>query len=136
MMGQNRLDKRKRKGSPIYIEDDVEFILNSFDSFWKKVDGLGTQDELKEIKAVVKALIAAFRRNDAEMGYKNVKLSTRWIKLPFRSGRISCPSKSNGRLQILLLAAIEGEGHCTLAFGLGGADLLGAKTQWGVALHI
>jgi hypothetical protein len=47
-----------------YTEDDVEFILTSI-RFGKQLTG----DELKKIKAVVQARIAAFSRNDAEMGY-------------------------------------------------------------------
>jgi hypothetical protein len=47
-----------------YTEDDVEFILMSI-RFGKQL----TEDELKEIKAMVQARIAAFSRDDAEMGY-------------------------------------------------------------------
>ena len=47
-----------------YTDDDVDFILTSI-RFGKQL----TEDELKEIKAVVKARIAAFSRDDAEMGY-------------------------------------------------------------------
>jgi hypothetical protein len=47
-----------------YTEDDVDFILTSI-RFGKQL----MDDELKEIKAVVKAQIAAFSRDDAEMGY-------------------------------------------------------------------
>jgi hypothetical protein len=47
-----------------YTEDDVEFILTSI-RFEKRL----TEDELKKIKAVVQAHIAAFSRDDAEMGY-------------------------------------------------------------------
>jgi hypothetical protein len=47
-----------------YTDDDVDFILISI-RFGKQL----TEDELKEIKAVVKARIAAFSRDDAEMGY-------------------------------------------------------------------
>jgi hypothetical protein len=47
-----------------YTEDDVEFVLTSI-RFGKQI----TEDELKEIKAVVQARIAAFSRHDAEMGY-------------------------------------------------------------------
>jgi hypothetical protein len=45
-------------------DDDVDFILTSI-RFGKQL----TEDELKEIKAVVKARIAAFSRDDAEMRY-------------------------------------------------------------------
>jgi hypothetical protein len=47
-----------------YTDDDVDFISTSI-RFGKQL----TEDELKEIKAVVKARIAAFSRDDAEMGY-------------------------------------------------------------------
>jgi hypothetical protein len=47
-----------------YTEDDVEFILTSI-RFGKQL----TAQELNEIKAVVQARIAAFSRDDAEMGY-------------------------------------------------------------------
>jgi hypothetical protein len=47
-----------------YTDDDVDFILTSI-RFGKQL----TKDELKEIKAVVKAHIAAFSLDDAEMGY-------------------------------------------------------------------
>jgi hypothetical protein len=47
-----------------YTEDDVEFILTSI-HFGKQL----TEDELNEIKAVVQARIAAFSRDDAEIGY-------------------------------------------------------------------
>jgi hypothetical protein len=47
-----------------YTDDDVDFILTSI-RFGKQL----TEDELKEIKAVVKARIAAFSRDNAEMGY-------------------------------------------------------------------
>jgi hypothetical protein len=47
-----------------YTDNDVDFILTSI-RFGKQL----TEDELKEIKTVVKARIAAFSRADAEMGY-------------------------------------------------------------------
>jgi hypothetical protein len=47
-----------------YTDDDVDFILTSI-RFGKQLK----EDELKEIKAVVEAHIAAFSRDDAEMGY-------------------------------------------------------------------
>jgi hypothetical protein len=47
-----------------YTDDDVDFILTSI-RFGKQL----TEDELKEIKAVVKARIVTFSRDDAEMGY-------------------------------------------------------------------
>jgi hypothetical protein len=47
-----------------YTEDDVEFILTSI-RFVKQL----TEEELKAIKAVVRVRIAAFSRDDAEMGY-------------------------------------------------------------------
>jgi hypothetical protein len=47
-----------------YTDDDVDFILTSI-RFGKQL----TEDELKEIEAVVKARIAAFSRDNAEMGY-------------------------------------------------------------------
>jgi hypothetical protein len=47
-----------------YTDVDVDFILTSI-RFGKQF----TKDELKEVKAVVKARIAAFSRDDAEMGY-------------------------------------------------------------------
>jgi hypothetical protein len=47
-----------------YTEDDVDFILTSI-RFGKQL----TEAELTEIKAVVKVRIAAFSRDDAEMGY-------------------------------------------------------------------
>jgi hypothetical protein len=47
-----------------YTDDDVDFILTSI-RFGKQL----TEEELKEIKGVVKARIAAFSRDDAEMGY-------------------------------------------------------------------
>jgi hypothetical protein len=47
-----------------YTDDDVDFILTSI-RFGKQL----AEDELKEIKAVVKARIAAFSRDDSEMGY-------------------------------------------------------------------
>jgi hypothetical protein len=48
----------------LYTEDDVDFILTSI-RFGKQL----TEAELTEIKAVVKARIAAFSRDGAEMGY-------------------------------------------------------------------
>jgi hypothetical protein len=47
-----------------YTDNDVDFILTSI-RFGKQL----TKDELKEIKEVVKARIAAFSRDDAGMGY-------------------------------------------------------------------
>jgi hypothetical protein len=47
-----------------YSEDDIEFILSSI-KFGKQM----TPEELSEIKALVIKRIAAFRRDDAEMGY-------------------------------------------------------------------
>jgi hypothetical protein len=47
-----------------YTEDDVEFILTSI-RFGKQLK----EEVLKEIKVVVQARIAAFSRDDAEMGY-------------------------------------------------------------------
>jgi hypothetical protein len=47
-----------------YTDNDVDFILTSI-RFGKQL----TEDELKEIKGVLKPRIAAFSRDDAEMGY-------------------------------------------------------------------
>jgi hypothetical protein len=47
-----------------YTDDDVDSILISI-----RFDKQLTENELKEIKGVVKARIAAFSRDDAEMGY-------------------------------------------------------------------
>jgi hypothetical protein len=47
-----------------YSEDDIEFILSSI-KFGKQL----TPEELSEIKALVIKRIAAFSRDDAEMGY-------------------------------------------------------------------
>jgi hypothetical protein len=50
-----------------YTENDVEFNLTSI-RFEKQL----TEDELKEIKAMVQARIsAAFSRDDTKMGYTN-----------------------------------------------------------------
>jgi hypothetical protein len=48
----------------LYTDNDVEFILTSI-RFGKQL----TEEDLKEIKAVVQAQIAAFSLDDAEMGY-------------------------------------------------------------------
>jgi hypothetical protein len=48
-----------------YTDDDVDFILTSIRFGTEQL----TEDELKEIRAVVKPRIAAFSRDDAKMGY-------------------------------------------------------------------
>jgi hypothetical protein len=77
----------------------VDFILTSI-RFGKQL----MDDELKEIKAVVKTRIAAFSRNDAEMGYTtttSVRL-IRWTRPLFSFNNTNWLSKSKGKRQKLL----------------------------------
>lgn len=59
-----RLQSPSTRGYAKRSYTDGEFILTSI-CFGKQL----SEDDLKEIKAVVKARIAAFDRDDAEMGY-------------------------------------------------------------------